>query len=84
MFHIPHVLSKPSLTLMTESDFTIMNGMACNMKVQDPTINLLVVEKKLVREGKENEGKNDNQDDNQEKVKVKSKVSICIVIYSFT
>ena len=53
------------------------------MKAQDPTINLLVVEKKLVREGKENEGQDDDQDDDQVKVKVKlKKVSICVFIYS--
>lgn len=81
MFHIPLVLPKSGLTLEMESDFMIMNGRARNMKAQDPTINLLVVEKKLVGEGKENEG----QDDDQEKGKSNDKkVSICALIYSFT
>jgi len=81
MFHITHILPKPGLTLATELDFMIMNRRAHNMKAEDPTINLLVVEKKLVGEGKENEG----QDDDQEKVKSNGKkVSICALIYSFT
>src|ERR1700677_4651539 len=57
-----------------ESNFTIMNGRACNMKAQDPTINLLVVEKKLVGEDKEN----NEEDGDLQKPKSKGKVSICI------
>jgi hypothetical protein len=73
-FYIPRVLPKPGLALATESDFTIMNGRACNMKAQDPTINLLVVEKKLVGEDKEN----DEEDGDLQKAKSKGKVSICV------
>jgi hypothetical protein len=72
-FFIPRVLPKPGLALTTESDFTIMNGRARNIRAQHPTINLLVVEKKLVGEDKEN----DEEDGDLQKAKSKGKVSIC-------
>jgi len=46
MFYISCILPKPGLPLMSQEDFDIMNNQAHNLTTKNPTINLLIVEKK--------------------------------------
>jgi len=46
MFYISRILLKPGLPLMSQEDFNIMNNRACNLTMKNPTINVLIVEKK--------------------------------------
>lgn len=42
---IPHVLPKPGLSLLNEKDFDILVKQAANLKGNDPTINVTIIQK---------------------------------------
>lgn len=54
MFHIPRVVTKPGMPLMTDTDYNLLIERAQNAKAKDPMVNVSVVEK-AASEDKENE-----------------------------
>ena len=76
MFHIPHILLKPGLSLASEAYYLIMTGRGHNMTAKDHTINISIVEK-LVDGEKENDKEVD-----QEKSKDKGKKG-CVSLTNF-